>query len=178
MARDFALLGASLDDVELPRSDGLAHVQDLITNTDAYAYHRKWLRREWRDYGADVKARILRGESVTGADYASARQARNEISAAFDEHLRKYDAIILPTTVITAPVRDGPDSTDRIAWLHLLTVPFNLTGLPAISMLASIASGLPIGVQLVGRRWADVALLRLARAYENVRGAFPPPTNM
>jgi aspartyl-tRNA(Asn)/glutamyl-tRNA(Gln) amidotransferase subunit A len=68
---------------------------------------------------------------------------------------------------MTAPLREGQDAVAAAATLTAYTSPFNLTGLPAISIPCGFdARGLPIGLQLVARPWAEARLLRVARAYE------------
>lgn len=166
--------GARIEDVDLPRSDELAERQRVVLGTEAYAHHRERVLHEPERIGADVLVRLQRGSTNSGADYADARRARSEIRVAFDALFASYDAIAMPTTVITAPLRQGEDAVATAARLTALTSPFNLTGLPAISVPCGLgAGGLPVGLQLVGRRWHEARLLRVARAYEVARGPFP-----
>ena len=132
--------------------------------------------RQPEGFGADVLERLRRGKANSGAEYARARRARSEIRTAFDSVLASFDALVMPTTVTTAPLREGEDAVSTAARLTSLTSPFNFTGLPAISVPCALSgSGLPIGLQLVGRRWHEAGLLRLAHGYEVARGAFPAP---
>ena len=168
--------GARIDELDLPRADELLARQLVVIGTEAYAYHRDRVEREPERIGADVLARLQRGRSNSGADYAAARRARSEIRTSFDVALASYDAVAMPTTVITAPLRTGEDAVATAARLTSLTAPFNLTGLPAISVPCGVApDGLPVGLQLVGRRWGEARLLRVARAYESARGSFAGP---
>ena len=171
-----AAAGARVSEVVLPRAEELLATQLAIIGTDAYAFHRERFDAEPERYGADVRARIARGKATTGATYASARRTRSEIRAAFDALLGSYDALALPVTVTGAPQREGADAVATAARLTALTSPFNLTGLPAISVPCGLAAGLPVGLQLVGPRWREARLLRVARAYEAARGehAWPP----
>lgn len=174
--RALASQGARVEDVELPRADELMERQRVVIGTEAYAYHRERVEREPERIGADVLERLRRGKANSGADYAAARRARSEIRTAFDALFASYDAVALPTTVITAPLREAEDVLATAARLTALTSPFNLTGLPAISLPCGRGSdGLPVGLQLVGRRWHEARLLRVARAYEAARGPFPWP---
>lgn len=162
--------GARASEVTLPRADELLPTQLTIIGTDAYAFHRERFDRAPERYGEDVRTRIARGRDTTGAAYAAARRARGEIRAAFDAVFAAYDAIALPTTVVAAPLREGQDAVATAARLTALTSPFNLTGLPAISIPCGSTEGLPVGLQLVGARWHEARLLRVARAYESARG--------
>jgi aspartyl-tRNA(Asn)/glutamyl-tRNA(Gln) amidotransferase subunit A len=145
--------GAHVEDAELPRSDELRAAQLIVIGTEAGAFHRDRIATDRARYGADVARRIDIGLARTGPDYASA--------------LGEWDAVLLPTTPMTAPVREGADAVAAAARLTAYTSPFNLVGLPAISIpCGADASGLPIGLQLVARPWAEARLLRIARAFE------------
>ncbi len=172
-----AAQGARIEELELPRAGELAELQRVVLGTDAYAYHRLRVEDQPERFGADVLERLRRGKANSGHEYAAARRARSEIRTAFDALFASYDAVALPTTVVTAPLRVGEDAVATAARLTALTSPFNFTGLPAISLPCGLGSdGLPVGLQLVGRRWHEARLLRVARAYEVARGPFPWPT--
>ncbi len=160
-------LGAHVEDVDLPRSEELQSTQLVVLGADAGAYHRDRIAAHRDAYGADVAKRIDAGLARSGADYALARRTRDELRRAYATALAEWDAIVLPTTPTTAPLREGGDAVAAAARLTPYTSPFNLTGLPAISIPCGFdASGLPIGLQLVARPWAEARLLRIARAYE------------
>jgi aspartyl-tRNA(Asn)/glutamyl-tRNA(Gln) amidotransferase subunit A len=159
--------GARVEDAELPRSDELQPTQLVVIGTEAGAYHRDRIAAHRDGYGADVAKRIDTGLARSGTEYALARRTRGELRRAYAAALGEWDAIILPTTPTTAPLRDGQDAVAAAARLTAYTSPFNLTGLPAISVPCGFdAAGLPIGLQLVARPWAEARLLRIARAYE------------
>jgi len=159
--------GARCEDVELPRVDELRETQAVIIGAEAGAYHRERIAAHRDGYGADVAKRIDAGLARTGSAYALARRTRDELRRTYAEALSGWDAIVLPTTPITAPPREGQDAVAAAATLTAYTSAFNLTGLPAISIPCGFdRAGLPIGLQLVARPWAEARLLRVARAYE------------
>jgi len=159
--------GARVEDIELPRTDELRETQRVIIGTEAFAYHRDRIGANRTAYGADVAQRIDVGAKNTGGEYAAARRTRDELRRTYGDTLGAWDAIVLPTTPITAPLREGQDAVAAAAALTAYTSPFNLTGLPAISVPCGFdANGLPIGLQLVSAPWAEARLLRVARAYE------------
>lgn len=159
--------GALLDDAELPRSDELQLTQLVVIGAEAGAFHKERLAAHRDGYGADVARRIDTGLTRTGTEYALARRTRDELRRAYAIALEPWDAILLPTTPTTAPLRDGEDAVAAAARLTAYTSPFNLTGLPAISIPCGFdGAGLPIGLQLVARPWAEARLLRIARTYE------------
>jgi len=161
--------GASVTAVTLPRTDELRLTQRTILGSDAAAFHRERLAKHRDGFGADVAARIDAGLTVTGSDYAAARRTRDLLIRAFDGLFDTVDLLALPATPTVAPLREGADAVAAAARLTGLTSPFNLTGLPAISIpCGHDTDGLPIGLQLVSRRWGEALLLRAANAYERL----------
>lgn len=166
-ARVFTTLGASVSEAALPRTELLA-AQRAILLTDAAAYHREHLRERAADIGVDVLTRLRAGQTFTGMDYAQARRDRDELRREWLGVLGAYDVILSPTTLIAAPPRDGQDAVATAQRLTANTLPFNLTGLPAISIPCGFTqAGLPIGLQLAASPWRERLLLRVARAYES-----------
>ena len=89
----------------------------------------------------------------------------------------QYDILLLPTTPIPAPFIEGNESTpkeyavEQARRLTRFTAPFNLTGLPAISIPCGFSKdGLPIGLQIVSWEWGEASVLRAARSYEHETG--------
>ena len=159
--------GARVEQAELPRSDELRNTQLVVIGTEAGAFHRERIAMHRGGYGTDVAQRIDTGLARAGTEYALARRTRDELRREYAAALAEWDAILLPTTPTTAPLREGDDAIAAAARLTAYTSPFNLTGLPAISVPCGFdADGLPIGLQLVARPWAEARLLRIARAYE------------
>ena len=159
--------GATLEALELPRTDELRPAQATVIGAEAAAYHRERIAAHRADFGNDVAQRIELGLTRTGTEYALARRTRDELRRIYATTIAGYDAIALPTTPITAPLREGQDALAAAATLTAYTSAFNLTGLPAISIPCGFdRAGLPIGLQLVARPWAEARLLRVARAYE------------
>jgi aspartyl-tRNA(Asn)/glutamyl-tRNA(Gln) amidotransferase subunit A len=114
-----------------------------------------------------VLTRLRTGQTFTGMDYAQARRDRDELRREWLGFLSEHDVILSPTTLIAAPPRDGQDAVAAAQRLTANTAPFNLTGLPAISIPCGFTqSGLPIGLQLASGPWREGLLLRVARAYE------------
>jgi Asp-tRNA(Asn)/Glu-tRNA(Gln) amidotransferase A subunit family amidase len=121
------------------------------------------LEREWRlgkdKLSAQLCELIERGRGVRAIDYQYALRSIDPVAASFDElFMERYDAILTPAALGTAP--KGLASTGDPAFCTLWT----LLGMPALSMpLMNGSDGLPLGVQLVGRRNFDARLLRTAR---------------
>ena len=117
-----------------------------------------------RDTSQDAegtRALLALGAVVTPEQYASARAAQAELSAAVEETLAGVDALAGPTVGYCAPEQDPPFGVGDDTAEGRFTGPYNLTGHPAVSIPVP-APGLPVGLQLAGRRAGDLALLELA----------------
>ncbi|MBM4433908.1 MAG: Asp-tRNA(Asn)/Glu-tRNA(Gln) amidotransferase subunit GatA [Chloroflexi bacterium] len=168
----FAVLereGASVEECAFPPSEALLDTQRTILCTDAAAFHRERMAERAGEIGADVLARLRTGAGFSGTDYAAARRRRDEIRHEVAALFARYDVLAMPATAIAAPPAEGADAVAEAARLTVTTSPFNLTGLPAISLPCGFtASGLPIGLQLAAAPWREATVLRAARAYERV----------
>ncbi len=125
-----------------------------------------------------------RGARASIADYMAALTRRDALIGALEKFFDDWDAFLCPVTVSPAiphvPFGTPIDVDDRKVPYFLAgtayTCPFNLTGSPALVLpLARSTGGLPIGVQIVGRRWSEPALLALARRLVFLTGPFQPP---
>ncbi len=84
-----------------------------------------------------------------------------------EKFFEQYDILLLPTTPITAPFIEGNDAVEQARRLTRFTAPFNLTGLPAMSIPCGFdKEGLPIGLQIVSKAWGESSVLRAGRSYE------------
>jgi aspartyl-tRNA(Asn)/glutamyl-tRNA(Gln) amidotransferase subunit A len=164
--------GLRVREVQIPEMEWTVATQMVTLRAEASAVHTHWIRTRPRDYGADVRTRLQLGALVSGADYVLAQRMRTRIRAAMSLAFRDIDILLLPATPITAPVigertvawRSGEEPVDGA--LVRLTAPFNLTGLPALSVPFGAAAGLPIGVQVAGQ-WNDEArVLAVGRLIE------------
>lgn len=183
-ARALEGLGASVEEVSLPRIPHAGPAVFAIISSEATAYHEPYLKTRAAEYGADVRARLMTGQFVLATQYLKAQRARRIIRAEVDAALTRVDALLIPSTPIPAPRTDQREVTldgsieDARSWLTRCTRPINLTGHPALSIPCGLtAGGLPIGLQLVGRNFDEATLLRLGAAYEAVspmRGRRPP----
>ena len=144
----------------------------MLQAAESFAYHAETIAKHPEFYQPETLRRIRTGENVSAAEYIQKHRelllARRNIGNAFAE----VDLLVTPTTPIPAPsiadLKATPDAL-RPAELKLLrnTRPFNVWGLPAISLPCGFTrSGLPIGLQIAGQPWREDLVLRLAHAYE------------
>ena len=163
----FEDLGAKVTPVEFPGARQAARANGLMTTSDAAAFHSERLLNQPEYFGADVLQRLKAGASFTSTEYIQARRTQTLLHHQFETFFDQYDLLITPTTPVAAPPIDGPDAVEQAALLTRFTAPFNLTGLPAISVPCGFTDeDLPIGVQLVSRSWQEVKILQAAHAYE------------
>jgi aspartyl-tRNA(Asn)/glutamyl-tRNA(Gln) amidotransferase subunit A len=183
-ARSLEGLGASVEEVALPRIPHAGPASFAIIASEATAYHEPYLKTRAALYGADVRARLTAGQFVLATQYLKAQRARQVIRAEVDAVLGRVHALLLPTTPIPAPpLQAGEATVDGLTedvrwWLIRCTRPINVTGHPALSVPCGFtAGGLPIGLQLVGRHFDEAMLLRIGHAFEAVspaKGRRPP----
>jgi aspartyl-tRNA(Asn)/glutamyl-tRNA(Gln) amidotransferase subunit A len=133
---------------------------------EAYSIHEANLRRRFTDFGENFRDRMVLGGLVSGADYVQALRRRRELIAEFDRAMADFDIVMTAAAPSEAP---PIDQVPKFALFERpsLTIAFNLTGCPAMSVCCGFTeSGLPLSVQIVGKRFQDATVLRLAHAYE------------
>ena len=150
---------------------GARHAQRAnvtILLADAATYHQNRIETHGSLFGRDILARLRTGASTPVEDYVEARRAQAELRAAFEAFFQDYDLLLTPTTPEVAPARGAQEPGSLAPSLTHYTAPFNLTGLPALSIPCGFSQGgLPIGLQLVTRAWDEARLLQAGRAYES-----------
>ncbi len=146
-------------------------------------YGRAWTADGSR-FSETVKLVLLAGrytiDRYQGSHYARARNLARQLRAAYDEALERYDVLVMPTTPMQATVIPGPDAPREevlVRGLEMIanTAPLDVSGHPACSVPAGVVNGLPTGMMIMGRRFDDATVLRVAHAYEQVVGGFPAP---
>jgi aspartyl-tRNA(Asn)/glutamyl-tRNA(Gln) amidotransferase subunit A len=125
-------------------------------------------------FGAEVKRRIMLGTYALSsgyydAYYLKAQKVRTLIRREFDAAFEKYDALVTPTSP-TVPFKIGEKADDPLQMYlsDVCTLPVNIAGIPGISIPAGFAHGLPIGMQIIGKPFAEETLLKISYAYQQV----------
>src|SRR5437870_13112899 len=174
-ARELERAGAVVDEVNLTQVTHVATASAAIVASEALAYHAAWMRSRPQDYQPDVRERLQLGAFVNGAHYVRSQQVRALVAREVDEVLARRDVLLSPATPLAAPVLgerettlgDGP--ADVRAALLRCTRPFNLSGHPACAAPCGFtSSGLPIGLQIVGRPFDEATVLRVVDAYQRI----------
>jgi len=146
---------------ELPRWE---HALAIIVASEAYQVHKD---RDTARYADGTKAVLDFGRQVTPAQYEAAQAERADLQAGVEECLAGVDLLAGPTVGYCAPEEDPPFGVGDDNAEGRFTGPYNLSGHPAVSIPVP-TSGMPVGLQLAGRRNADVQLLGIAAAAEHV----------
>ena len=157
----------------LARFDGVKYgmsVQDVDNITDMY------MRTRRQGFGAEVRRRIMLGTYALSsgyydAYYLKAQKVRTLIKRDFDEAFKNCDAIVSATSP-TVAFLIGSKTQDPLSMYlcDVLTLGGNLAGLPGISVPCGVSNGLPVGLQVTAPQWGESVALRVAHAYEKVRG--------
>ena len=167
-AHIFEYLGANLEEVDVSWLYEAALANGQLVQADGAAYHRERLKANPELFGADVRQRLETGRDLPSATYALARRKQVKVRRRSEQFFRQYDALLLPSTPITAlPIDDIENSASQAPALTRFTAPFNLTGLPALSLPCGFTrEGLPIGLQIISGPWQEARVLRAGHAFE------------
>ncbi len=171
--RQLEQAGAVREEIHLEHMDlqriahGVTISSEMLTAVDS-EYQKDKSR-----FGLDVRLTLAMAATFNARDYVKAQQVRTLAITSFMQALERVDIIITPATAITAPKINAmaqPAGESNLAVLTELmrfATAANLTGLPALSVPTGYDShGLPVGVQLMGRPWAEHTLLRAGRVIE------------
>ncbi|GAB2454988.1 amidase [Jatrophihabitans fulvus] len=160
--------GARVRRTTLPWYAEMQAASIVTTLSEAFAYHRDGLVRRWHDYLPASRGTFTLGAFVGAADYVQAQRLRRAARDAVDDLLATVDVLVTPTASIAAPSYDRLDDFFPSGEFFAVHATYwNLTGHPAVSVpIGTTADGLPLALQLVGRRGEDQRLLAAASAVE------------
>jgi aspartyl-tRNA(Asn)/glutamyl-tRNA(Gln) amidotransferase subunit A len=171
---DLVSQGAVVSHFRMPILDyGLAAIY-AIELASSGAFHDRWIAEgHSAQYSPDVRTLVEMGRLVTAVDYLKAEQVRTVMAQEFKKLFDRVDVIISPTEPLTAWMRGrktitiGAREESVLAASWRLTYPFNLTGLPTISVPCGFdRAGMPIGLQIAGKPFDEVTVLRCAANVE------------
>jgi aspartyl-tRNA(Asn)/glutamyl-tRNA(Gln) amidotransferase subunit A len=167
-AQVFSRLGAKVERVAAPQAHEAALANGLMVTSDAAAFHHERMARHMQDFGEDIRLRLESGAAVTSTEYSQARHLQTTLRRRYAKFFETYDILLTPTTPVAAPIiMPGPDAIEQARRLTRFVSPFNLIGLPALSLPCGFnPDGLPFGLQIVSRSWGEATVLQAAYAYE------------
>ncbi len=166
--------GAAVTRIAVPSLRAINAYTALVSRVEGAAIHANWMREHPADYAAHLSARLYGGYAFPGHLYVEALSRRGPLLRQFvAEALTGYDLVATPTLRTRAPTLAETDvDADPANWPRFMAVsantrPFNYLGLPAISVPCGFDDrGLPLGLQLAGRPFAEATVLRAADAFQ------------
>lgn len=173
-------LGIRTEEVSIPHMDLIPALQACIGRVEDVSDHDGYLRASPRDYSPKILNNLIGSLLIPGVTYMTAQRVRRMICQEFDQAFERVQVIAAPTTAIAAPTIEDLErgfveidekrtnlQDSRGNFLTLCTIPFNQTGLPALSLCCGFSSsGLPIGMQIIGRPFAESTVFQVGSAYE------------
>jgi aspartyl-tRNA(Asn)/glutamyl-tRNA(Gln) amidotransferase subunit A len=167
VADELERLGADVRDVDVPGAEDTVEAARIMIVVDAFAIHEHRLAADPDAYGDEVRERMLTGALPAAAELARAHQKALVWSHTLDRAFEHVDLLLTPTTLTTARPFVGTRMLSETAMISRLAVPFSIAGVPALSIPCGLShEGLPIGAQLVARRFDDDVVLRAAVALQ------------
>ena len=165
--------GADIVQVELPDQRQLSSACQIVLAAEAAAFHKRWMIERPQDYGAQVLMRLQNGLAIPAVTYLEAMRWRGPALAAYLAAVSGTDAVLAPVMPVPAPTiaesdvgnSDGAEAV--IQRLTRFTRPVNYLGLPSLAIPSGFTkSGLPVGMQLIGRSFDEAMLLRMGAAFQ------------
>jgi aspartyl-tRNA(Asn)/glutamyl-tRNA(Gln) amidotransferase subunit A len=167
---EFTKMGIERTEFLYEQSRHLSTCRNVIAFSEASSYHEKILRKKPLDYGPGARELLRLGLTIQSSEYLKAQRARRRLVELLQVAFREVDFIVSPMTPAAAPKivdEQFADGEDLRAGLLRLAGPLNAAGFPALALPCGYTrSGLPVGMQLVGRPFDEAFLLQVGHAYE------------
>lgn len=173
-AKIFGELGATLDEAKLEVGDPFPNFWTVFA-TNAYTSYAWLLEERAADLADYTREAFEFGAGTTGREYAAALRYIDGLRCRADDLMEQFDLVATPVTAVPAfPIGQRPKTiagrkVDPLWGVMPFTFIFNMTGQPAASIPCGFIEGLPVGLQVVGRRGEDATVLRASAAFEQSR---------
>jgi aspartyl-tRNA(Asn)/glutamyl-tRNA(Gln) amidotransferase subunit A len=165
----FEAAGLEVLAVDVPELELVDDALSAVVLREAWDIHRTLYESEADKYGEGTRALLELGSRIGDDEYRGGVELKQQVAAAFARVFENADVLFGPTVAYPAPPVDPPFGTPEGELEGRYTSPYNLAGVPAISLPCGIAEGtLPAGLQLAAALGEDALLLSVARAYEEI----------
>ena len=165
--------GAEIVKVELPDQRQLTAACHFVLATEAASLHKRWMIERPQDYGAQVLMRLQNGLAIPAVAYLEALRWRGPALSAYLAAVEGTDAVLAPVAPMPAPtiaesdVGNSLEAEAVIQRVTRFTRPINYLGLPSLSIPSGFTgSGLPVGMQIIGRSFDEAMLVRIGSAFQ------------
>jgi aspartyl-tRNA(Asn)/glutamyl-tRNA(Gln) amidotransferase subunit A len=159
-------LGAKIIEIDGKPFSVARKANQTILICEAYAYHEKTMQETPMKFGSSVRRRILEGAFLSAADYLTAQRARSVLTQQVNANFSQLDVFAVPGAARPPEAFDSMDPNEQNL-RPSFTNPFNLTGLPALTLPCGFTAGnLPAGIQFVAPAFQEATCFRVAYAYE------------
>jgi aspartyl-tRNA(Asn)/glutamyl-tRNA(Gln) amidotransferase subunit A len=165
--------GATIHQVDLPDQIVLSDACQIVMIVEAAAFHQAWMIERPQDYGPQTMMRLQNGLAVPALTYLDALRWRGPALAAHLAATAEVDAVLAPVSPVAAPtiaesdVGNSPNAEPVLRRLTRFTRPINYLGLPSLSLPSGFTqSGLPVGLQVIGRSFDEAMLVRIGAAFQ------------
>lgn len=165
-AKVLAGLGAVIEVVKFPSGYfDLGPSVGSISASELWSLHRDWIEDMSKPIGDGVRGRAMAAKSFAPAVYAGELRRMAQLRASFHAWMAQYDALLTPTLASGAiPITEVDETSPNIS---LMTRPGNYLGLCGLSMPAGFSAGLPVGIQILGRPYAEAKVLKIGKAFQD-----------
>jgi aspartyl-tRNA(Asn)/glutamyl-tRNA(Gln) amidotransferase subunit A len=163
-------LGCRVEEASLPPVQDYNAVGRVIISSEAYALHEATLKTRLSEYSRVFRVRVLAGALIRAADYIAAQRRRTDLIAETARTFSRFDVLIAPPTAGSAPLLTEQRPDDGFA-RPLLTTVANVAAIPSLVVCGGFtATGLPLGLEIMGPAWSDATVLRVGHQFEQAAG--------
>jgi len=169
-ASTFRSLGCRVEEASLPSVHEYNAVGRVIISAEAYALHEPTLKTRLSDFSRVFRVRVLAGALIRAADYIAAQRRRTDLISATARVFDRFDVLIAPPTAGAAPLLTEQRPDDGFS-RPLLTTVANVAAVPSLVVCGGFtATGLPLGLEIMGPAWGDAMVLRVGHQFEQAAG--------
>ncbi len=159
-------LGARVEEIKLSPLSNYIDAKTTISLSELYAIHEKDLKERPDDFGYLLRTRVMAGGLIRAEDYVQAMRWRTELATEMMAQFRRFDVLATAGWLTPAEPAD-PDGVDFFKKRQVVTMPFSLAGIPALSVPCGFSpGGLPLAFQIAGRPFDEATVLKAGDAYQ------------
>ena len=165
--KQLTALGAIVEEIELAPLIDYVDCKTTISISELYAIHEKDLKTRPQDFGKLLRTRVIAGGLVRAEDYVQAMRWRTELTTKMLAHFARFDVLATAGWLNPAEPNDPKGGDFFKNRGRIVTMPFSLSGIPALSVLCGFsADGLPLSLQIGGKPFDEATVLRAGDAYQ------------